>query len=777
MNIKASPLHNIYLQKMIKGLEELCLGKEKKSESTGLREAVRARVLHSWQGVMAASLLDLGVIHDELESLYRPGNRGIKRYEPTVMFRSLLLMMALGPLSFRGWPKSMEEMPERRILAGFEQGRFAQKSAYYMYCKRLLNGPYQERWAQEGRPSDALEGRGASFLRSLEREKDLAKEELKAAKLEPDERRVEQTLRIALETEQSGCSWLPALVRRMNELLWRCAIIPSLQLPFLQDFLSELRVSVDSSAIKTQASSHGKRAFDTCLCHLFPQPEEKGKKKKCTCPRFYSDPEATWGYDSKTESYFFGHRLHAIVVRTEERDLPLYVNVTDAHTPDAVVAVDMLLEFHDLCDKNNKMLHPDDEAPQSPTCDEPPPPTSDEPQPPTSDEPQPRANNEAPQPRADEGVSFSSPLPSEDPAASLAPGTAASLAPEALLPGRAASLQEEQSDNGTPFSSANTEQKSPAVSGCSGCSTCATMGSPCEEAAHSNEDDASLKRVMEYLQQQQNKEQQRRQQRQHSAESPAFPIKPPSELSMPPLAEILQKASFRPASSHSPPTSSQQLPKIHINIGIFDKAYDAEAFYELLHKLDCTPIIPLRNPPEFDHNKIPRDKKGTPLCPAGIPMKLHGCNNKRKHLVYHCPAKYLGRTNGKHTWKVREGVCPRDELCDPNSTMGPFYYLPFEENRRLNTPIPRSSELFAEYTKDRTSVERYFSQLLSRGFFDRPFRRRYLYQIMATFHSIFAFARAWIWEYWGQQPVRDIQSLFCRLHAIKDAFQESEKPP
>jgi hypothetical protein len=125
------------------------------------------------------------------------------------------------------------------------------------------------------------------------------------------------------------------LEQRLNEILTRCAVVPSAAMGLLGE-LGRLVVSGDGTALRSHAAGHG---HHDCTCR-------QDGILECTCPRRYSDPEATWGWDSHRESYYFGYRLHVMATRGDgEHDLPLRISIAGAHTPDVVLGVEAVLRL------------------------------------------------------------------------------------------------------------------------------------------------------------------------------------------------------------------------------------------------------------------------------------------------------------------------------------------------------------------------------------------------------------------------------------------------
>ncbi|MEI7961883.1 MAG: transposase, partial [archaeon] len=111
----------------------------------------------------------------------------------------------------------------------------------------------------------------------------------------------------------------------------------SLELGLLNQTLS---VSGDGTCIKTGASSYGVK---TCDCNSIGNYH-------CDCNRKFSDPNATWGWDSHKEQWFYGYTGYFISTYNKnlKLDLPLYLRLVDAKRHDSISAVVAIAEFRDL---------------------------------------------------------------------------------------------------------------------------------------------------------------------------------------------------------------------------------------------------------------------------------------------------------------------------------------------------------------------------------------------------------------------------------------------
>jgi len=122
--------------------------------------------------------------------------------------------------------------------------------------------------------------------------------------------------------------------RHLQQIFADVAVASSRELGIIPN---EIDGSGDGTCIESGASHYGVKI---CECKDF----------KCDCPRRFSDPNATWGWDSHNERYFYGYTGYFISTYNRElkTDLPLYLRLVEAKRHDSVTAVVALAEFRDL---------------------------------------------------------------------------------------------------------------------------------------------------------------------------------------------------------------------------------------------------------------------------------------------------------------------------------------------------------------------------------------------------------------------------------------------
>lgn len=330
--------HTIYLQSVVKGMRQLVTQNPDAAE----------RILQLQDEIQILSMLNLEPAREILLAGYCQRNGGKPPRDPVTMFRSLLLMLLHGVPSYNKWVAQLKGHPELRILCGFfppEIPAELQSSpgaggpadfesrldcpgvgTFYDFADRLLDGPYQKPCEHVVRPSQRFKGTHGRFRRDLPEEKEIRKQVQKDQLAENNEAKVQQMVRLAMSRAEDA---LPKdFLNRIEELLMVCAVVPSAEGGFLGD-LSNLAVSGDGSALPTQASGRGKR-----MCNCREQ-----QIYDCDCPKTYSDPEATWGWDSYHKIWFFGHRLHIMQTYADGLDLPLHIMLSGGHEADVVMGV------------------------------------------------------------------------------------------------------------------------------------------------------------------------------------------------------------------------------------------------------------------------------------------------------------------------------------------------------------------------------------------------------------------------------------------------------
>lgn len=105
------------------------------------------------------------------------------------------------------------------------------------------------------------------------------------------------------------------------------AVLPSINNGLIPS--KELTLSGDGTAVKVHSSPFGRN------------PEYLKSLPRGTCTdnlRHYSDPDASWGWDSHEKHWYFGRTLYMLVCRNPQLalEVPLLLNFTSAKRHDSI---------------------------------------------------------------------------------------------------------------------------------------------------------------------------------------------------------------------------------------------------------------------------------------------------------------------------------------------------------------------------------------------------------------------------------------------------------
>ena len=120
----------------------------------------------------------------------------------------------------------------------------------------------------------------------------------------------------------------------LQKLLARVVVDISAQMGILGS-LKHLSVAFDGSTFLSGASPYGVKK---CTCR-------SKRIYKCTCPRLYSDPDASWGWDSYRERYFYGDTLFNVTASDSPYDLPILIRLIQANRHDSITTVYALTDI------------------------------------------------------------------------------------------------------------------------------------------------------------------------------------------------------------------------------------------------------------------------------------------------------------------------------------------------------------------------------------------------------------------------------------------------
>ena len=230
------------------------------------------------------------------------------------IFRALVLANDLG-IVLDNLPDKLRYNFTLRTIAGFTEDTLVGIASYYDFINRIIK--LDERPAERVREPKPKENIG------------------KGKKLPPKHPNVVAEIVARILKRDNIFDRRPE--HKLQQIFADVCVKRSFELGIVPE---KVDISGDGTCIETGASHYG---VMTCNCR------EQGIYK-CDCPRRFSDPNATWGWDSHKGVWFYGYTGYYISAYNKDLavDLPLYLRLVEARRHDSVSAVVALTEFRRL---------------------------------------------------------------------------------------------------------------------------------------------------------------------------------------------------------------------------------------------------------------------------------------------------------------------------------------------------------------------------------------------------------------------------------------------
>lgn len=249
---------------------------------------------------------------------YSKSRRGAPPRDPVDLLRCWLCMTLARYTSVTKWVTAMRTVPLFAILCGFAPDDTPGVGTLYDFQHRL--------WLAE-----KIARRQKRRQRGKPRKKGRKGEKL-------DHKRPGVVKRLVERIERRQGKPLPSRPEGLLLEIFRDAfVLPSAAKGLLGD-VRNLVLAGDSTPVRTGASPYGKRI---CTC------KEQGIKS-CQCPRAYSDPDASWGWDSYRDCWFYGRHLYEWTAADSPYDLPVSFRLVTGRRHDSVSCVVTLDECQRL---------------------------------------------------------------------------------------------------------------------------------------------------------------------------------------------------------------------------------------------------------------------------------------------------------------------------------------------------------------------------------------------------------------------------------------------
>ncbi len=242
--------------------------------------------------------------------------------QPQIL-RSFILMLDLGFTSLTNWVTELQSDDLLALLIGCPPQALPPLGSYFDFINRL--------WLQ----NPAFESLGRNVLFPAHKDKKPSSKPGKGKKL--PNRHSGITNKVAEYARQER-DFPFHYEEALQKLFSIAAISPPLELGLILP--DNLTVSGDGTCVHSHASPYGHKVCGCC---------ENGNPH-CTCPRHFSAPDVSWGWDSDLNAYFYGHTLYMLSSYNEQyqTDLPLHIRFLGAKRHDSVSGIISLAEFRQL---------------------------------------------------------------------------------------------------------------------------------------------------------------------------------------------------------------------------------------------------------------------------------------------------------------------------------------------------------------------------------------------------------------------------------------------
>ncbi len=278
----------------------------------------RARMFRMEKTILKFYLLDLDKSYPILSMVYP--NIGRPAENQVEILRSLALMLDQDKHSITDWA---EEVASDRLLctiAGFKFGEAPGVGTYYDFIDRL----WPESWEVH-----------INRKNSLHPFKEKPRKKLKAGqKMPPKHQGAVKELAELAKDDKLRESRYEIILQK----ILACVVVDTSAKLGLLGNTEKLSISGDGTAYLSGASHYGTKVCDCKSKGIY----------KCKCPRKYSDPDATWGWDSYRERYFFGSTLYPVTASDSPNDLPIYLRIAQAQRHDSITTVFALNEVRKM---------------------------------------------------------------------------------------------------------------------------------------------------------------------------------------------------------------------------------------------------------------------------------------------------------------------------------------------------------------------------------------------------------------------------------------------
>ena len=291
------------------------------SNLSNLNKNFYNRILDLESSISKLYCLNLDILGEILKPYY--SNTGRPATLQPEIFRSFSLMLFLKETSITNWVKKLHCDEFLAICIGCTFGKTPSLGAHYDFISRL--------WMSDL----ASDRKRLKILRPYKKKPSKIKSPGRNKKL-PNKK--SGSVRRICDFFEKNRSFSLRAEKLLQHIFSLVAVKPSFDLNLIKQ--DNLTLAGDGTCVHCHSSYYGSKV---CNCR------ENGIYD-CKCARKLSDVDATWGWDSHENRWFYGFTLYALSSYNSEYkiDLPVYLRFVEASRHDSITGIVALAEFREL---------------------------------------------------------------------------------------------------------------------------------------------------------------------------------------------------------------------------------------------------------------------------------------------------------------------------------------------------------------------------------------------------------------------------------------------
>lgn len=291
------------------------------SNLSNLNKNFYNRILDLESSISKLYCLNLDILGEILKPYY--SNTGRPAALQPEIFRSFSLMLFLKETSITNWVKKLNCDEFLAICIGCTVGKTPSLGAHYDFISRL--------WISDL----ASDRKRLKILRPYKKKPSKLKSPGRNKKL-PNKK--SGSVRRICDFFENNRSFSLRAEKLLQHIFSLVAVKPSFDLNLIKQ--DNLTLAGDGTCVHCHSSYYGSKV---CNCR------ENGIYD-CKCARKLSDVDATWGWDSHENRWFYGFTLYALSSYNSEYkiDLPVYLRFVEASRHDSITGIVALAEFREL---------------------------------------------------------------------------------------------------------------------------------------------------------------------------------------------------------------------------------------------------------------------------------------------------------------------------------------------------------------------------------------------------------------------------------------------